>query len=183
MWVQHPPPPPRPGLFQLRQVHIGSRDGIPFGAHQARRGWASETQARPALILESGLRTGGGAGGRARRGPHPSGPRGLPLTRPVTRDSGLVSGCESLCKGGRGSLRARAQGQACRGRGEPAREQGSLGAWAPCGDSQDLSPSRHHRQPYLSNFGFILLFGGLKGLVMVPGTVVVHQLPPALGDA
>ena len=44
-------------------------------------------------------------------------------------------------------------------------------------------PRRHHRQPYLSNFGFILLFGGLKGLVMVPGTVVVHQLPPALGDA
>ena len=54
---------------------------------------------------------------------------------------------------------------------------------APCGDSQGLSPGSHHGQPYLSNFGFILLFGGLKGLVMVPGTVVVHQLPPALGDA
>lgn len=177
MWVQHPPP--RPGLFQLRQVHIGSRDGIPFGAHQARRGWASETQARPALILESGLRTGGGAGGRARRGPHPSGPRGLPLPRPVTRDSGLVSGCEPLCKGGGGSLPARAQGHACRA----STGKGSLGAGAPAETPKASLPRRHHRQPYLSNFGFILLFGGLKGLVMVPGTVVVHQLPPALGDA
>jgi len=35
----------------------------------------------------------------------------------------------------------------------------------------------------LGNFGFILLFGGLKGLVMVPGTVIVHQLPPSLGNA
>lgn len=37
--------------------------------------------------------------------------------------------------------------------------------------------------PYLGDFGFILLFGSLKGLVVVPGTVVVHQLAPPFGDA
>lgn len=37
--------------------------------------------------------------------------------------------------------------------------------------------------PHLGDFGFILLFGGLEGLEVVPGTVVVHQLPPSLGDA
>lgn len=38
-------------------------------------------------------------------------------------------------------------------------------------------------RPYLGNFGFILLFGGLKRLIVVPGTVIVHQLPPPLGNA
>lgn len=37
--------------------------------------------------------------------------------------------------------------------------------------------------PYLGNFGFILLFGGLKRLIVVPGTVIVHQLPPPLSNA
>lgn len=37
--------------------------------------------------------------------------------------------------------------------------------------------------PYLGNFDFILLFGHLERLIMVPCTVIVHQLPPSLGNA
>lgn len=51
--------------------------------------------------------------------------------------------------------------------------------WDPPLDSPLAPPS----SPYLGNFGFILLFGGLEGLVMVPGAVIVHQLPPSLGNA
>lgn len=56
------------------------------------------------------------------------------------------------------------------------------GTHAPCFVSLNTLPWPLS-SPYLGNFGFILLFGRLEGLVMVPGTVIVYQLPPSLGNA
>lgn len=63
-------------------------------------------------------------------------------------------------------------------------EEGSpeQGTHSPCFISLNALPLPLS-SPYLGNFGFILLFGRLEGLVMVPGTVIVYQLPPSLGNA
>lgn len=60
-----------------------------------------------------------------------------------------------------------------------------MGTLSPCCWDALKPPKPHpqYPQPYLSYFGFILLFGSLEGLIMVPGTVIVHQLPPTLGNA
>lgn len=52
-------------------------------------------------------------------------------------------------------------------------------SWAWAQPSSTVSPLA----PHLGNFGFILLFGSLEGLIMVPGTVVVHQLPASFSNA